>query len=611
MLNRNQLISGALMTVLSIRKLFVCIVVCLFNSGALPAAAVELGEIMQVNLARTSAARGDYASAISVLEDEISRESFNNDEELAALLADVAEYSVLDGRFIKGAETYVALAETVARFKGRISPDLSTIYESAAMAYWDAGNPDDALTYLERALQIDRRYLPCGSEILAQSLSDLSDLNEKLGRIDEAVRLRSLAKDEDLRCADKDYNSPVQNTIVGDRERKTAKNGFTQISVYYATDRARTGSTRPDTFYGGQRGKLEFGALDITVPKSHKPGNVEIPSLVLFEWSQNPDKHIIIKRLETLSRSELATRMRRTLSASGSDEAFVFVHGYNVTFADAAKRTAQIAYDLNFEGIPFVYSWPSLGNPFGYISDEAVVRLGGRRLMTILDSLSAKTGIRRIHLIAHSMGSRALADALELMAMRGSGKPAIDPPFEQVLFAAPDIDIDLFADMSRRFRPLTRRLTLYASDRDAALETSRSLHGEMTRAGEAGEDMLVDNSLDTIDMSELGDGILGHSYFANNPSALSDMLWLFWRDDHPAKRCGMKERPGNMGSHWRYDTTRCDGSVALSAISLLRSHGSVALEHALSQVNQNSENDTAQKGEWQAIADVIRSALGN
>jgi esterase/lipase superfamily enzyme len=36
-------------------------------------------------------------------------------------------------------------------------------------------------------------------------------------------------------------------------------------------------------------------------------------------------------------------------------EALVFVHGYNVNFNDAVRRAAQIAYDLEFAGIPMVY----------------------------------------------------------------------------------------------------------------------------------------------------------------------------------------------------------------------------------------------------------------
>jgi esterase/lipase superfamily enzyme len=39
-----------------------------------------------------------------------------------------------------------------------------------------------------------------------------------------------------------------------------------------------------------------------------------------------------------------------------------YMNGYNVTFADAARRTAQIAYDLRFEGDPAFFSWPSQGD---------------------------------------------------------------------------------------------------------------------------------------------------------------------------------------------------------------------------------------------------------
>jgi Alpha/beta hydrolase of unknown function (DUF900) len=35
------------------------------------------------------------------------------------------------------------------------------------------------------------------------------------------------------------------------------------------------------------------------------------------------------------------------VAASPSRDAFIFVHGYNVSFPDAARRTAQIAFDLH------------------------------------------------------------------------------------------------------------------------------------------------------------------------------------------------------------------------------------------------------------------------
>lgn len=574
-----------------------------------PAVAVTFDDILLYSRARTLAVQGDYSAAITIYEDEIANNPNRPLDELSALIRDLAQLYILAGRHEEGGEAYLILSDAVARLEGRTSPTLSDVYASAGHAFDRSGQSAKAIDNYERALEIDRRYLPCDNPGLGEILTRLVRLYQDNDQLEIADELRPLAIDVDSRCNHEDYRPKTRQIVVEDQPPPATEDSFTKLDVYYATDRARTGSPKPNTFYGGERATLEMGVLEVTVPRSHKPGVVEAPSIILLEWSDNPDRHIVISRIEPLTEQDALMRMRMALKSRGADEAFVFVHGYNTSFASAAKRTAQIAYDLNFEGIPFVYSWPSLGNPFGYTADEAVVRLGGRRLMKLLEKLSSEAGIRRIHLIAHSMGNRALADALELLAMRQSGLPPGPPLFDQVLFAAPDIDRDLFADMSERFHSMARRMTLYASQRDSALETSRSIHGEQSRAGEAGDHVFVSKSVDTIDMSELGDGMLGHSYFADDTSALSDILWLFWRDDSPSKRCGMAQTNNNLGVFWRYDVLRCDGDVALSALTLLREHGEDAHAHALSRLASQSDGASALRSEWQAIAELIASAL--
>ena len=49
----------------------------------------------------------------------------------------------------------------------------------------------------------------------------------------------------------------------------------------------------------------------------------------------------------------------------GLRERYETHHG--VTFKDAARRTAQMAYDLGFPGAPVFYSWPSAGTSTGFI----------------------------------------------------------------------------------------------------------------------------------------------------------------------------------------------------------------------------------------------------
>jgi esterase/lipase superfamily enzyme len=428
-----------------------------------------------------------------------------------------------------------------------------------------------------------------------------------LGETEKSERHRRLSVDAALRCAERGAAS--RGTTVTSPVAVAGRDSFTRVKVFYATDRARTGIDRPNDFYGGERGSLEFGTLDVTVPRIHKTGAVEAPSLVKLEWEENPDRHIVIMKLTTMSADEVFADMRGTLAARSGEEAFVFVHGYNVSFADAAKRTAQIAYDLNFGGAPILYSWPSRASLLAYLSDTAVVRLSGRRLRTFLDDVVAKSGAKRVHLIAHSMGNRALIDALELMATerRAAGKTDTPPPFDQIIFTAPDADAGLFAEMIRPIRSLARRLTLYTSDKDVALATSRELHGSAPRAGEAGAKILIAKEIDSIDMSALGDDMMGHSYFANNASALTDILWLFWKDSAPGGRCGMKQQAAARGQYWVFDAGRCNGQVAMSALTLARTEGDAAfttVDRALAELSGRPDRASALQ-EWQAIKAML------
>jgi len=63
---------------------------------------------------------------------------------------------------------------------------------------------------------------------------------------------------------------------------------------------------------------------------------------------------------------------------ANEQEAFIFIHGFNVTFKDAARRTAQIAHDLNFQEAPIMYSWPSKGRPTEYVADRTTAHSSSR-----------------------------------------------------------------------------------------------------------------------------------------------------------------------------------------------------------------------------------------
>ena len=100
------------------------------------------------------------------------------------------------------------------------------------------------------------------------------------------------------------------------------------------------------------------------------------------------------------------------------------MHGYNVTFADAARRTAQIAYDLGFDGAPVFYSWPSRAGFAAYEVDRENAEWSQVDLKNFLGQFAERSQADNIFLIAHSMGSRVLTGALEDLLVEYPGIPA-------------------------------------------------------------------------------------------------------------------------------------------------------------------------------------------
>jgi hypothetical protein len=147
-------------------------------------------------------------------------------------------------------------------------------------------------------------------------------------------------------------------------------NTHTCVRVYYATDRKEARVRDGYIRYAAERsyeGAVNYGECTISIPKIHKVGNLESPSILKLEFHPDPKRHIVLEKIETMQEEVFFKSIAASVSRTPARDAFVFVHGYNVSFEDAARRTAQIAFDLNFIGAPIFYSWPSNGKVADYI----------------------------------------------------------------------------------------------------------------------------------------------------------------------------------------------------------------------------------------------------
>jgi esterase/lipase superfamily enzyme len=135
--------------------------------------------------------------------------------------------------------------------------------------------------------------------------------------------------------------------------------------------------------------------------------------------------------------------------------------------------------------------------------------------------LAEESGADSINVVAHSMGNRALTDAMQQISWQIDG--ASDAPFDRVVLAAPDVDADHFRrDLAPALLKVANQVTLYASSDDQALIASKGVHG-YPRAGESGENIVVVSGIETIDVSGIDLTLLGHSYYGDNESILRDL----------------------------------------------------------------------------------------
>ncbi len=269
-----------------------------------------------------------------------------------------------------------------------------------------------------------------------------------------------------------------------------AKKPYDIVPVFFGTDRKKARGTQRVAFAGTRARKLILGQATVTVPKHHtttaieRPWSFSVLGFKVIEGSEDVRFHFTIRDIRLLSREDFIKAARQQLGAAKTfkGHAFVFVHGYNVTFDNALYRTAQIAYDLGFDGVPFLYSWPSGGGLTGYLYDRDSAAQSVGYLRQFVELVATESKATRVHLIAHSMGNVPLLYALEQIRLTGGLKGGA--ALSQIILAAPDIDRDVFEMLAAEIGGVSQGVTLYASSADKALLASGTIAGGMLRAGD-------------------------------------------------------------------------------------------------------------------------------
>jgi esterase/lipase superfamily enzyme len=264
----------------------------------------------------------------------------------------------------------------------------------------------------------------------------------------------------------------------------------TRHTILVATTRKR--DDRPGTLFGGERGKpLDYAKLEVSVPKDHKPGDVE--------WAStppgNPATDFVVSQASYLDGEKDFVRSLNAQLATrkpGNRKVLVFIHGYNTMFAEGLYRFAQIVHDSHSPAVPVLFTWASRGQLSQYVYDNNSATAARDELERTLRLIFA-SNVDQVNILAHSMGNWVTVEALR--QIRISDRLPDIRKLGSIVLAAPDIDVDVFKSQMRRFGKPRKPFYVVLSQDDQALRASRFIAGGQERLG-AGTN--------TAELTELG-----------------------------------------------------------------------------------------------------------
>jgi esterase/lipase superfamily enzyme len=308
------------------------------------------------------------------------------------------------------------------------------------------------------------------------------------------------------------------------------------VPVFFATNRKEIGDEDqpPENRFSGDPADLiTLGIAQVTIPIArHRIARVETPAWWnLFADPKDASRYVVLRGVDRLESADFCTKLSRAVTAGGRGSVLVFLHGYNVTFEEAATRAAQFSYDMQFQGAVVLFSWPSLGAALGYLADEERAALSAARLVEFLRILEGGPW-EQVHLVAHSMGNRVM-----VFGLADNPPPAL--PIGQIVVVAADVYVEVFDQKFPKMSGIGKLNTSYTSKTDLALLVSSWLH-RATRIGFTSGEPFARPGMETIDASKVDTSLLSlrHSYFGNQRPVLTDLGYLI-REGLPAMRRGL------------------------------------------------------------------------
>ncbi len=112
-------------------------------------------------------------------------------------------------------------------------------------------------------------------------------------------------------------------------ESSSAVTAVERVPIFFSTNRAP--STISGTSFSGECQKdLTYGVATVTIPASHKPGELERPTWWnLFADKGDKTKYFTLSEVFTLKQADFETKLEGASKEVANEELLIFLHGFN------------------------------------------------------------------------------------------------------------------------------------------------------------------------------------------------------------------------------------------------------------------------------------------
>ncbi len=310
--------------------------------------------------------------------------------------------------------------------------------------------------------------------------------------------------------------------------------------IFIATTRRKADDPRI-VFDGRRSPDRAFAKVTVSVPAERKVGEIQRPK----GDTADPARFMTAKSLTAYADGDTFARSVRDKASADGGRALVFVHGYNTAFASAVYRATQIVHDARYTGAPVLFTWASGGRTTDYVYDRDSTNAARDALEDVLRSL-ARSGVKRIDIVAHSMGTWLAMETLRSLAI--GGDKDLDGRLGDVILASPDIDVDVFKTQMKRYGTPKRPFFVLLSDDDRALRFSGLIAGRQPRLGDYRDAQdIASLGVIVVDLTRVkAADSFNHTKFADNPALVQLLGDRLREGDAFAPELDPLEAPGTI-----------------------------------------------------------------